>query len=808
MENLLHDIRYGVRSMLKSHRFALAAILTLSLGIGINTAMFSVIHSVLLEPWPVKDPSRVLVVFQRQQDGNNNLFSTPDYLDWKQQGGLLAQVGAHVAWQFNVNSVNQAPERIAGGEVSADLLPALGIEPMLGRFFSPQEDTPGSGNSVILSYALWKNRFGGDSHILGKPIDLNGVPYTVIAVMPSGFDFFGGKELLWTPLQLSRNNGTGASPNIHWLLGFIRVPAGVSLKQARSELDGVAARLHRENSTGDVGFGVFLQSIDDAFTGNVRGALLMLMGCVGFVLLIACTNVANLLLARGNARRREIAVRVALGASRPRIVRQLLTESLLLACTGGGLGVALAFLALRGLLALHPPTLPRFDDVAIDSGVLAFSLLVSVAIGILFGLAPAFEAARIDPNSGLRERDSTGARGFGRQRSILVITETSLACVLLIGTGLALKSLWSLRNVELGFVPAHVQTFRIAAPAQLQGQQVADFYGQIAERIQALPGVQSTTVARDLPMSGADPSMPITIDGKNPPLEQGEIVTRYRAIGEDYFRTLRTPVLEGRAFDPHDRASAANVAIVSQSLAKKYWPGESPIGKRLKPNFKGSAWCTVVGVVADVRHWGLDIDIEPTAYYPYTQIPDSIRALLEANMSVAVLSSLGQSDLLHSIRAAVANINANVPLYDVQTMDQMVSDSGSLRRFDLSLLGGFSLLALSLAAIGVYGVMAYSVSQRAREIGIRMALGARPQDVLSLVLKQGLYLAIIGVALGGTASILLRKVMANLLYGLSANDPIVLSVVPLGMVLIVLLACYLPARRAASVNPMTALRSE
>ncbi|MGA9461646.1 MAG: FtsX-like permease family protein, partial [Terracidiphilus sp.] len=393
-------------------------------------------------------------------------------------------------------------------------------------------------------------------------------------------------------------------------------------------------------------------------------------------------------------------------------------------------------------------------------------------------------------------------------RSILVITETALACVLLIGTGLALRTLWSLHTIELGFLPDQVQTFRIAVPTQFQGQQVTDFYRQVVDRIRAVPGVQSATVARDLPMSGTDPSMPITIDGRNPPSQQGETVTRYRAVGEDYFRTLRTAVLQGRAFNAQDTASAPNVAIVSESLAKKYWPSESPLGKRIKPNYKGSAWCTVVGVVADVRHWGLDIDIEPTAYYPYTQTPDSIRPLLEASMSFAVRSNLAPSDLLHSIRATVAGVDANVPLYDVQTMDQMVADSGSLRRFDLSLLGGFSLLALALAAIGVYGVMAYSVSQRTREIGVRMALGARTQDVLGLILRQGIRLALVGVLLGAAASILLRKVMASLLYGLSATDPIVLTVVPLGMILVVALACYLPARRAAGVNPMTALRCE
>jgi putative ABC transport system permease protein len=751
MENLLQDFSYGIKSLLKSRRFSLAAVLTLALGIGVNTAMFSVIHSVSLEPWPLKDPARVLVVLQRLASGNTNLFSTQDFIDWKQQHGLLAKMGAHVSWQFDMGSVESLPERISGGQVSYDTLPLLGVRPVLGRLFSEQEDVPGSGNFVELSYGLWKNRYKSDTSIAGKAIQLNGAPYTVVGVMPEGFDYFDSRELLWTPLQLRSDSGVTSSPNVHWLGALVRLPDGVSLQQARAELDGIAARVHRADGTADVGFGINLQTLDDAFTSDFRPALLMLMGCVGFVLLIACVNVANLLLARGASRRREMAVRKALGASLLRIVRQLLIESLLLAAVGGALGILLAFLALRGFLAIHPLSVPRIEQIGIDLGVLGFSLLVSVLVGILFGLAPAIEAARLDVNEGLRERESTGSRGFGRHRSVLVVVETALACVLLTATGLALESFWSLRGVELGFVPENVLTFRIAAPAHLATHEVTEFYQQVAERVRSIPGVQSATVARDLPMSGVDPSMPILVEGKNPTLVPGEIVSRYRAIGGDYFRTLQIPMLRGRAFDEHDSAEALPVAIVSESLARKYWPGESPLGKRLKPAFKGSVWCTVVGVAGDVRHWGADQDIEPTAYYPYAQIPDSIRPMLEANMGIAASSRIGEDNLLRSIRAAVTSVDRDVPVYEVKTMDSMVTDAGSLRRFDLSLLGAFSLLALSLAAIGVYAVMAYSISQRTREIGVRIALGARSRDVLLLVLMQAARLAVIGAAVGVVA---------------------------------------------------------
>ena len=808
MEKLLQDIRYGTRSLLKSPRFTVAAVLTLALGIGANTAMFSVIRSVLLKPWPFRESGRLLFVSQRQADGNGNLFSTQDFLDWKQQGGLLARMGAHVSWQFNLSSVGAPPERIAGGQVSYDWLPVLGIQPMLGRLFSAREDVAGSGNFVVLSWVLWKDRYGADPRIAGKSIRLDGAPYTVVGVMPAGFNDFDGKELLWTPLQLRRDSGIGSSPNFHWLGACIRLPDGVSLQQARSELDAVASRLHRQDPARDVGFGVYLQTLNDAFTNNVRPALLMLMGCVGFVLLIACANVANLLLARGAARQREMAVRTALGASPLQVIRQLLTESVILAGAGGAAGVAIAFLLLRGVLAIHPPQVPRIEQTAIDGTVLAYSLLGSVLVGILFGLAPAIEAARFDIIDGLREHGSSASRGFGRQRSILVIAETALACMLLICTGLALRSLWSLRNVELGFVPKNVLTFRVAAPSQLTGPRISEFYHQVAERIRAIPGVQSAAVARNLPLGGTDPSMPILTEGKTAAPVQGEIVTRFRTVGDDYFRTLEIPLLQGRAFDGRDTASSPAVAIVSESLARKYWPGEDPVGKRLKPNFAGGSWCVVVGVAADVRHWGADVVIEPTAYYPYTQIPDSMRSLLEADMGIALRSTLAQSDLLPSINAAVATVNEDVPVHDVKTMDSMLSDSGSLRNFDLSLLGAFSLLALSLAAVGVYAVMAYSVSQRTREIGIRIALGAHSRDVLRLILSQGAGLAIAGSVIGVGGAFLLRKIMSSLLYGLSANDPLILSIVPCVMVLVILLACWLPARRATKIDPIVALRYE
>lgn len=808
MGRFLQDLRFGVRSLIKSLRFTIAAILTLALGIGANTAMFSVVRSVLLRSWPFPKAGRLVQVSQRQATGSSNLFSTRDFLNWKQEGGLLANMGAHLSWQFNISSPGEPPQRVRGGVVSYDFLAVLGTRPLLGRLFSAPEDQSGAGQFVVLSYIFWTHRLNADPHIIGKPIQIDGVPYTVVGVMPAGFNGLDGRELLWTLLQLRPDSGISASRNFHWLSGIIRLPDGVSLSQARSELDAVAARLHRQDPNADTGFGVYLQTLNSAFTSDARPALLMLMGCVGLVLLIACANVANLLLARGTVRQREMAVRTALGASPLRIIRQLLTESVLLAGAGGAAGIAVAFLLLRGMLAIHPPSVPRIEQTSIDGTVLFYSVAISVFVGILFGLAPALEASRVNLMDSLREHGGSSSRGLGGTRSLLVIVETALACMLLVGTGLALKSLWALRDVQLGFEPEHLLTFRIAAPSQLSGTRLSGFYHDVAARVRALPGVESAAVARDFPLSGTDPSMPIDTESKSPAPVRGEIVTRFRAVGADYFHTLQIPIAQGRAFDAQDTATSAPVAIVSESLARKYWPGESAIGKRIKPRLAGSSWCTVIGVAADVRHWGAAVVLEPTAYYPYTQVPDTIRSLIEANMGIAVRSHLAQNGLLHSLQAAVLAVDAHVPVYEVKTMESMVADSDSLRNFDLVLLGGFSLLALALAAGGVYAVMAYSVSQRTREIGIRIALGAGSRDILRLILRLGVRLAIIGSVAGLGAALLLRKVMASFVYGLSGNDPVVMSLVPCVMVAVILAASWRPARRATKIDPVTALRCE
>ncbi len=807
MESLLQDMRYGSRMLRKSPGFTLVAVITLALGIGANTAMFSVINSVLLRALPFRDSSRVMVVWKTMSNGNPNAFSTPAFLEMKQQGEALAHMGAFSSFSSNLAG-KEVPERIAGGKVNFDLFPVLGVQPVLGRTFTAEEDRPGAGGVVILSHALWETRFGSAHPILGSAVALDGAPYTVVGVMPRGFHVLSDKELFWIPLKLESANAQASARSVHWLFAFTRLGRGTSQKQAQTVLDTIAARLKAQDPNGEGGFGVTLQPVADFAYGNVKPALLLLMGSVGLVLLIACSNVANLLLARGTTRRREISIRTALGAARIRVIRQLLTESVVLSMVGGILGLGLAWVALRVLLAIHPSSIPSVDTIAIDATVLGYTVLLCGIVGILFGVAPALEASRVNVSEALKEGSRGSSGALGKHRVVLVVSETALASILLIGAGLSLKSLWRAESVDPGFNPAGELTFRIAVPPQFSGERIPLFYQQVLERMRALPGVQSAVLARNLPMSGADPSMPIAIEGTPPPPSQVPIVTRFRAVGPDYFTGLQISLLRGREFSEHDTAASPRVAIVSESLAKLYWPKENALGKRLKPELTGGDWCTVIGVAADVRHWAADVtDVEPTAYYTYTQVPEAFLPLLEGSMTLAVRSS-NATGLLSSIRAALGEVDKTVPIYDVKSMEEMVSDSGSLRRFDMWLIGTFAGLALILAALGIYGVMAYSVSQRTREIGVRIALGAQQSNVLRLIMKQGAKLALAGIVVGLVGAFALTRLMASLLFEVSPWDFGTFSLVPAIVLVLILAGCYIPARRATNLDPVEALREE
>jgi putative ABC transport system permease protein len=806
LEQIWQDVRYGVRTLRKSAGFAVLAVFTLALGIGANTAMFSVIDGVLLQQPPFADPGRVAVVWQKQPNGNNNVFSTPAYLEWKRQSGPLAQMAALVRAGHTLGT-GEPVERVTGMQASSEIFSVLGVPPALGRPFTAEEDRPGAGKLILLSDTLWKTRFQADRNILGSKIILDGAPYTVIGVMPAGFHLVSDAEQFFEPLQLQTQDAAASSRTVHWILALMRLGEGETLKHSQSMVDTIAARLHQNDPGVDAGFGVQIQTYQDVITAGVKTPLLLLMGSVGFVLLIACSNVANLLLARGTARRLEMSIRTAVGAQRSRVVRQLLTESLLLALLGGGLGLALSMAALRTLVALKPLSIPHVETITINAAVLGFTLVVCLVVGILFGIAPALSTSRVDVSNGLRDVSRTAGRSGGRHRMVLVVAETALASILLIGAGLSLKSLWKVSQVEPGFNPRGLLTFHISAPARLKDQPYV-FYQQVAEKVGVLPGVQASVLARDVPLSGTDPSMPVAVDGKTPQVTDGQIVTRLRIIGPDYFRGFQTPLLRGREFTFDDVANSQPVVVVSQSLADRYWPKENPVGKSLRPNIVDAPWYSVVGVAADVRHWGLDSETEPTAYYNYMQMPKSMIGLLEGSMTVILRTAGAQAGLLDSVRRAVAEVDKTVPVYQAKTADQMMADAGSLRQFDMWLFGAFAALALTLAAVGVYGVMAYLVAQRTREIGIRMALGARRGDVMRMIVGHGAKMAAIGVAVGIVGAFALTRVMASLLYEVSPTDLWTFFFVSAAVFLFILLACYVPSLRATRVDPNVALRCE
>jgi predicted permease len=804
-EQLWQDIRYGLRMLRKSPGFTAMAVITLGLGVGANTAMFSVIDTVLLQPPPFGMPSRVMVVYQKERNGNDNIFSTPNFLEWKRQQGPIAQMAGFSSDSHTLGT-SDGVERITGWKASSEMFSVLGVSPALGRPFTTDEDRPGAGNFILLSDSLWKTRFQADRNIVGGKIDLDGIPYTVIGVMPQGFHISDDTEKFWRPLQLETQDVAASSRAVHWIFAFARLDSGTSLQQSQSRLNEIALRLRQNDPQGDAGFGVTLRSYHDVATDGVRQPLLLLMGCVGFVLLIACSNVANLLLARGTARRLEISIRAAVGAQRSRVVRQLLTESVLLSAFGGAFGVLFALGALRVLLALHPTTVLGGDKVTINGAVLGFTMVICLVVGILFGIVPALTTSRVDVSNALREVARATGRAGGRYRVALVVTETALASVLLIGAGLSLKSLWKVSQVDPGFNPKGLLTFSVAVPERAK-EHPYFFYQQVAERVRALPGVQSAVLARNIPLSFTDPSMPVGVDGHAPQITDGQDVTRFRVIGPGYFHGFQTPLLLGREFTDADSASSQPVVIVSESLAQRCWPNQNPVGRTLKPNIADAPWYTVVGVSGDVRHLGLDLPFSPTAYYPYTQVPKSLLTLVEKYFSITIRSN-NPAGLADAVRNAVAGVDKTVPVYGLKTVDEMLADAGSLRRFDMWLFSAFAGLALALATVGVYGVMAYSVAQRTREIGIRMALGATRSDVLRMVIGHGMKMALAGLVAGTAGAVVLTRLMKSLLYEVSPTDVSTFIVVAAALGVFILLACYIPSLRATRVDPNVALRYE
>jgi putative ABC transport system permease protein len=806
LETMWQDLRYGVRVLAKNPVFTAVAVISLALGIGANTAIFSVVNGLLLRPLPYPDSERIVHVWhtppQESFPGMDRFSASPaNYLDWKSQSSSFEQMAAYQGAGFSL-SAGDVPVPITAAAVSADFFAVLRSQASLGRTFIPEEGEPGRHRVVVLSHGLWQRAFGASPNLIGQALTLDSESYTVIGVMPQGFQFLHGAEL-WVPLAWDDKERQTRS--IHDYGVIARLKPNVSVAQAQAEMSAISSRLEQQYPEDNKGWGAVVIPLQEDLVGDIRPALLVLFSAVGFVLLIACANVANLMLARGANRQKEIAIRIALGAPRSRIIRQLLTESLLLAVVGGLLGLLLAGWGSEVLVRLSSGSLPSHGEIGIDKWAFGFTLLVSFSAGIVAGIAPALQFTRSETSEALKQ--GTGRTGGSsvkqRTRKALVISEVALSLILLVGAGLMIRSFWKLQRVDPGFDTSNTLTMSLGlSPIKYpDAQQQAAFFDRVLAQVSSLPGVVSAGTTTTLPLEGSGSTQPFTIEGQPAAAVAEQPTARMRYISPDYFRTMGIPLRQGRFFNDQDRADGIPVIIISESMARRFWPGQNPIGKRLIPSFHLQQGAReVVGVVGDVKA-GLDTDASATMYVSYKQAP-------RPYMTIVARTASDPQKFIPSISQAVYAVDKEQALWDVRTMDQVLATSVSGQRFNMTLLIAFAVLAMVLAAVGVYGVMNYSVMLRRRELGIRIALGASNLDVLKLVLGQGLLLTLAGVGLGLIAAYGLTRLMASLLYGVSATDALTFFSVSGVLLAVGLLASYLPARRAAKVDPMIALRSE
>jgi len=811
MATLLQDLRYGLRMLTKDPGFTAMAVLTLALGIGANTAMFSVANPVLLEPLPYKRAGRLVTLWWTNTAFGSSAPGSvcdPDYVQWRTQNQVFEDMAAFHGMTSNLTGVGE-PERLLGSAVSPNIFHLLGVSPLLGRTFLPEEERAEHGNVVLLSRQLWERRFGSDPAVAGKSITLDGTSFAVVGVMPANFRF-PNESSFWEPLVLSHDCSNAMDQVV------ARLKPGITLERARNDVAVIEHRLNQQRRRADTGQPTFsFVFLRDAMVSNIRPALLVLMAAVGLVLLIACANVVNMLLARATARQREMAIRSALGAGRGRILRQLLTESALLAVAGGSLAVIFAAWCRDSLVSLMPQNLAlpgvissRIAAVNIDARVLGFTLLASLGSGLLLGLAAALQASRADTNLSLKESASTSTPGIRllSLRNLLVIGEFALTLVLLASAGLLMKSFVRLIELDPGIQPLNVLTMNLVLPStkyQTETQMKA-FHDAVMQKMGALPGVRAVgTVSYGLPLGGGGLLGDFEVDGQRE--MSAHLMASKLVVSPGYFRALGIPLLQGRSFDDHDSAQAQPVAIVSDSVARRFWPkGDAP-GKRISLGWQGSPWYSVVGVARDVRQMGPQKEAPLAIYVPYSQAP---RDFFLSFMTVVARTDSDPLSMANTLRRAVQTVDPDMPLFDVASMEQLVYKSVASPRFNALLLACFAALALTLAVVGIYGVMSYSVAQRTHEIGIRMALGAQQEDVLKLVVSQGLRLTLIGEVAGILGALGLTRFLSSLLYSVKPSDPLTFVVVSLGLAGVALLASYVPARRATKVDPMAALRYE
>ena len=801
-DEMIQDLRYGIRMLLKNPGFTTIAVLTLALGIGANTAIFSVVNAVILRPLAFKEPDRIVHLWERElkRGADRYPLAPPNFIDYRDQSRVFEQIGAYSPQNFNFTGVAE-PERLDGVRASAGVFAALGVNPLLGRAYRPEEEQPGHNRIVMLSHGFWRRRFGSDPAIIGKSLTLNGETYTVVGVMPAGFQFPSNDEpvALWVPLAFRASEMTNRG--FHAYGAVARLKAGVSRSQALAELETIAGRLRQQYPATNASFDVNLTPVHEQVVGEARPTLLKLFGAVGLVLLIACANVASLLLSRSASRGREIAIRTALGASRGRILRQLITESFALSVLGGAVGLLLAAWSIGLLKQIGAHAIPRLQEIAIDGWALGFCFSLALLTSLLAGLAPALQVTKAPVSESLKEgARSTAGRGHNRIRRLLVVSEMALSLVLLISAGLLIKSLLLLQAVNPGIRPNNMLTMRVSLSSR-RGLQAVNYYQELLRRIGRIPGVESVGAISHLPLSGAMAFVGFTIDGK--PAAPGEDrSTHFRAISPDYFRTMGIPLLKGRDFTEQDDERATNVMLINETLANRYFHGEDPIGRRLSITFGDEpAMREIVGVVGDVKHRGLTNESGSEVYVPYPQLP-------LVGMNIVARAAGDPMSVVAAVRNEAFAIDRNQPVANIKTMEQYLADSTARPRFNTVLLGLFATLALALAVVGIYGVMSYFVTQRTHEIGIRLALGARSRDVSRMIVRQGMALTVSGLAIGLTLAFVATRLLTNLLYGVGPADPLTFAVISSLFALVALLACYIPARRAAKVDPIVALRHE